>query len=70
MWANGSILGVVEIVDCVRNFRSKWADKGAWHWVLKNPRKLPASLFVRGRLGLWELPDDVAQRIVKLTKLK
>ena len=33
----GAILGSVEIVDCVQNHPSLWAEKGVWNWVLANP---------------------------------
>ena len=36
----GANVGSVEIVDCVRNSRSKRAIRGQWHWILKNPRYL------------------------------
>src|ERR1043166_1385277 len=36
----GCILGVVMLVDCVQNSKSRWADKGAWHWVLRDARTI------------------------------
>jgi hypothetical protein len=51
---DGCIIGTVEIVDCVKNHKSKWADKGMWHWVLANPLLLPRPMPTKGRLGLWE----------------
>lgn len=54
MKAFGSIIGSVEIVDCVRNHRSEWAEKGAWNWVLANPILFDEPITnVKGRLGLW-----------------
>ena len=38
--STGAIVGSVEIVDCVRNAKSKWAIRGQWHWLLKKPRVL------------------------------
>jgi hypothetical protein len=35
-----TILGSVEILDCVQDARSKWAVSGKWHWVLRDPRPL------------------------------
>lgn len=49
----GVILGVVDIVDCVRNHRSKWADKGAWHWVLANPRAFRTPSSAREHSGFF-----------------
>jgi hypothetical protein len=38
---------------------SMWAQLGAWHLVLANPRPLANPIPYRGRLGLWTLPDGV-----------
>lgn len=57
-----AIIGSVEIVDCVKNHPSVWANEGEWNWVLANPIifKKPI-LNVKGKLSLWEykgeLPD-------------
>ena len=39
----GAIIGSVEIVDCVQNHPSPWAEKGVWNWVLANPILFPES---------------------------
>lgn len=54
--ARGVILGQVELVDCVEDSESLWAEKGAWHWVLQNPRPLLTPIPVKGSLGLWDYP--------------
>lgn len=36
----GGIVGVVDVVDCVTEHRSKWFS-GGYGWVLDNPRRLP-----------------------------
>jgi hypothetical protein len=46
------ILGSVELVDVVRDSRSSWAEDGAYHWLLADPRPLPAPIARRGRAGL------------------
>lgn len=50
-----AIIGEVDIVDCVQNYNSIWAEKDQWHWVLKNPilYKEPI-LNVKGKLSLWD----------------
>lgn len=35
----GGIVGVVDVVDCVTEHRSKWFS-GQYGWILKNPRRL------------------------------
>lgn len=37
----GGIIGVVDVIDCVRKHPSKWKFKASWGWVLENPRRLP-----------------------------
>jgi ASCH domain len=49
----GAILGVVDVLDCVRNHPSKWAERGAWHWVLANPRPFRNPIKCKGALGLF-----------------
>ncbi|MGE5551497.1 MAG: ASCH domain-containing protein [Bacteroidota bacterium] len=56
--ALGCIIGVVDLVDCVQNHPSKWAEPGCWHWLLANPR--PVKPFpVRGRQKLFEVPVEI-----------
>lgn len=58
------IVGVVDLVDCIKNSKSKWAQRGAWHWVLKNPRAMEP-IECTGRLGLWTPPPAVMNRLPK-----
>jgi hypothetical protein len=51
---NGRILGSVEIVDCVQDSKSLWAEAEMWHWILKNPVILDCPILAKGKLGLWE----------------
>ena len=50
----GCIIGSVELVDCVQDSKSPWAERGLWHWVLKNPVLFDKPIPARGSLGLWE----------------
>lgn len=50
----GSIIGSVEIVDCVQNHPSIWADKGVYNWVLANPVLFKKPIPAKGRLSFWE----------------
>jgi hypothetical protein len=54
----GGIVGVVEIVDCVRPHSSQWYAPGCWAFVLANARKLP---FVewKGALSLRDAPREL-----------
>jgi hypothetical protein len=53
----GHIVGSVELIDCVQNHKSLWAEKGMWHWVLKNPVLFKEPIPARGSPGLWEYKE-------------
>lgn len=56
----GAIIGSVEIVDCVQNHPSVWAEKGVWNWVLVNPVLFDKPITeVKGCLGLWNYNDKI-----------
>ena len=55
----GAIVGSVEIVDCVQNYKSKWADRGSWHWLLRNPRFLKTPIPFKGKLGFMRVPTKL-----------
>lgn len=57
----GAIIGSVEIVDCVRNHPSEWAEEGVYNWVLARPILFKEPIMnIKGSLGLWEYGDDKA----------
>lgn len=49
----GVILGTVNVVGCVRDSTSEFAEPGMWHWVLAGPRPLDVPVPAKGKLGLW-----------------
>ena len=53
-----AIVGVVDLVDVVRDSRSRWAARGCWHWVLRNPRPCE-HVDIGGRLGLWTYEGEL-----------
>jgi hypothetical protein len=53
----GVILGTVELVGVVTDSTSSWAEKGQFHWLLRNPRPCPQIPW-RGALGLKNFPDN------------
>ena len=55
----GAIVGDVEIVDCVRNSKSKWAIRGNWHWIIRNPRILAKPIPFKGALGFIRVPERI-----------
>lgn len=44
----GRVIGTVELVDCVRSSKSRWAEKGCFHWMLCNPVLLDRPVVCRG----------------------
>jgi len=55
----GAIVGAVEIYDCIRKSKSKWAERSSWHWLLRNPRVLAKPIPFKGSLGLMRVPDEL-----------
>ncbi|MGH9535296.1 MAG: ASCH domain-containing protein [Terriglobales bacterium] len=51
----GCCIGVVELVDCVRESTSPWAIAGQWHWILRSPHLLSEPMALAGQLGLFEV---------------
>ena len=49
----GALIGSVTLVDCIRNSKSEWAERGAWHWVLTDAHAIVHPRKMNGRLGLW-----------------
>ena len=58
----GGIVGITEIVDCVRESDSRWHIHQHWGFVLVNSRPLP---FVdwKGGLSLRDAPPDLLIRL-------
>ncbi len=50
----GGVVGVVELVDCIRDSDSLWAIPGQRHWTLTNPRPVPFRP-IRGQLGFFNV---------------
>jgi len=57
----GAIVGSVSIVGCVQNSKSKWAERGQWHWLLENPRVLAKPVPFKGKLGFMHVPDRLLE---------
>ncbi len=54
IWTLGSILGEVEIVDCVKASKSIWALPAHYHWTLANPVRYDKPILnVKGGLSFW-----------------
>lgn len=59
----GGIVGMVDIIDCVKSSPSPWY-MGEVGFVLANARPLPFAPF-KGALGFFEVPDSVVNEILK-----
>ncbi len=60
-----AIIGKVDLVDCVQDHTSVWAEAGAWHWVLANPKAFDTPVPYPGRLGLFDAPDPDVDHLFK-----
>ena len=56
----GALVGTVEVVDCIPDSDSEWAEPGAWHWVLSRPTEFKSPIACLGRLKLFA--PDVSRR--------
>lgn len=74
---HGAIIGVVDLIDChmpnpliqvppCRHYGCEpWGRDVISHWVLSNP--VPCyPIPCKGKLGLWTVPDDIAERLAAL----
>lgn len=56
------ILGMVEIVDCVKEHQSAWMPKTGWGLVLRDARPLPFTK-CPGIAGIWECQPSVLRAL-------
>lgn len=55
----GVILGCVELVDCVKDSDSPWAEAGSFHWLIRRPQLLREPVPMTGALGMqWREPPE------------
>ncbi len=63
-YVKGSIIGSVEIVDCILskdNQNALWGNMCCYHWILKYPIKFPEPIPAKGRLSFWDYPNILAE---------
>ena len=36
----GGIVGIVDVIGCLKHHPSRWKFDGSWGWVLRNPKRL------------------------------
>ena len=70
-YPHGAIIGSVEIVDCVINHPSIWAEKTPldrqleniciWNWILAYPTEFPEPIPCKGKLSFWDYPNILAE---------
>ena len=63
----GVIIGVVDIVGCLRNSSSPWFV-GKYGFLLENPIMLPNPIPCKGALSFWEIHRDVEANIQEQLK--
>lgn len=55
----GAIIGEVEIIDCVEDSKSIWAEPGCFHWILSNAIMYELPVPCAGKLSFWDPPSDL-----------
>lgn len=70
----GAILGVVEMVDCVRAAQADRVDgkpdplaRGPWCYVYERPRLLATPIPYAGRYGFFDVPRDLVSELFPFT---
>lgn len=58
-----AIVALAEMVDCVRFSPSPWFV-GKFGFVFANVRQLNAPVVCPGQLGLWDVPEDLAEEVL------
>jgi hypothetical protein len=60
----GAIIGTVDLIDCVplEKVEGQPYANGPWCWILDNPEPLRRPVHLAGKLGLFEVPDEVLRR--------
>ena len=58
----GAIIGVVDLLECTEAQASRWHVAGQVGWYLANPRRLVEPVPCKGRLRLFETPDELILR--------
>jgi hypothetical protein len=56
----GAVIGKVIITDCVRHHPSKWFF-GPWGFVLKDAKEFSCPIFYPGKLGIFNVPDELIE---------
>ena len=63
----GAIIGVVDILNCVDEYESKWFF-GPFGYLLDNPRPLQKPIPCKGMLGFWSVPAKIEKEILRQLK--
>ena len=65
--ARGVILGRVTLGACSRflHVTSPWHEAGSIGWLFTAPAHFACPIPTRGRLGLWDAPDDITSWITE-----
>lgn len=59
----GAIVGLVDLVDCIKDSSSKWAMENHFHWVLKNPIVFDSPIKAKGQQLLWVPSEDIIKQL-------
>jgi len=58
----GKIIGIVDIVGCVKESQSRWFV-GTFGFVCRSPKKLLNPVAISGTMGFWDVPAEESQMV-------
>jgi hypothetical protein len=64
----GAIVGMVALVGCASDSRSKWAEAGYCHWQLCDVRPFVNPIPWRGMQSLFSVPDEAVRDAINGTQ--
>lgn len=60
----GSLVGMVDILDCTCEPRSRWHIAGSFGWYLVNPRRFAAPIPYRGQVGFFHVDIEILRAVM------
>lgn len=58
------IIGEVDIIDCVENHNSIWAEPKKYHWIVNNPVVYKKEIPFKTRGGIQKLTEELLTKII------
>lgn len=69
-FAQGAVVGTVDLAEIVETSPSPWAEPGRKHWIVTNARHLAVPVQWNGFQGIRTPPADLVQQVVRALDLQ